>query len=309
MKKRLFNIILVVALLTVFFSVGLINVSATEDTLPTYTITMEEKNENVIAVVTLTPDCAAAGNIVIQYNTEKLEMVSADKGSMEAQSISLNPKFLNNSIKANFFNMSGTVGGSAELCIIKFKLIKGSLETSDIEVTEFKLYDINSSLLSDITTAEPVYIIGCTHQKSESVITKEPTETENGEKTVTCEDCGKTYVEEIPALEDTSEDTSTTVSEQQQSQSSNIQQTSQNSISENSSKVSITSEISDNSQISENLNSDSENNTSNTSSNISAISDNSELDTSIIVTVIVVVFIVASIIVFIVLKINKDKQS
>ena len=43
---------------------------------------------------------------------------------------------------------------------------------------------------------------GCEHEYDDGKITKEPTCTEEGEKTFTCEFCGDSYTEAIPVRDD-----------------------------------------------------------------------------------------------------------
>lgn len=315
---RLFSS-LIFCLMTVFLSVLCLNVSALDD-IPTYTVTTEQNDSGEVLVsVTFTPDCAAAGDIVIQYNKEKLELESMDKGSVPTATVITNPHYSDNSVKVDFFSVYEVVGGYPELCTMKFRLTKGSFEKSDISVVDYDLYDINAKLLSDIKTTEPVYVQGCTHQNIESSVTKEPTESESGEQTVTCPDCSKTYTEKIPSLKESPAVTSKSVSENPDNNSSDTVESSgdipKNSEISNEEQPTV-SASSDESSVSSGsaavLTSDNNNSKNTEITKYNSTTDNSvNANNFMIIIVIAVVFVIALCVVALVLWHNKksDKKN
>ena len=124
------------------------------------TVTMNEKvnaDKTVVVNVSFTEDVAAAGTIKIKYNNEKLELISAEEGSMESQMLLINP--LEDEIFISFLNAYGNIKDNTEAAVIKFDLSGDNLYENDIVVSEFELYDIDSNLISDQNMTEAVYNI------------------------------------------------------------------------------------------------------------------------------------------------------
>ena len=124
------------------------------------TVTMNEKvnaDKSVVVKVSFTEDVAAAGTIKVKYNNEKMELISAEEGSMESQMLLINP--LEDEIFISFLNAYGNIKDNTEAAVIKFDLSGDNLYEDDIVVSEFELYDIDSNLISDQNMTEAVYNI------------------------------------------------------------------------------------------------------------------------------------------------------
>lgn len=146
---------LVILLISVF--ICCVTVSAENE--PTYFVDEQINSDSTVSVkLSFTPDVAAAGTIKLTYNTDSLELQSADKGSADAQMINVNAKE-NGIISVNFLNAYGAVTENTELAVIVFSLKANQLAAEDISFDSFKLYDINSNLLSDNTTTELIYSV------------------------------------------------------------------------------------------------------------------------------------------------------
>ena len=126
---------------------------------PTYFVEEQINSDSTISIrLSFTPNVAAAGTIKLAYNTNSLELQSADKGSADAQMININAKE-NGIISVNFLNAYGAVTENTELAVIVFSLKANQFVAEDISFDSFKLYDIDSNLLSDNTTTELIYSV------------------------------------------------------------------------------------------------------------------------------------------------------
>ena len=144
-------------LVIVLISVFVCSVAVSAENEPTYFIDEKISDDRTVSVkLSFTPDVAAAGTIKLTYNTDSLELKSAVKGSADAQMINVNSKE-NRSISVNFLNAYGAVTGNTELAVIEFSLKADRFSAEDISFDSFKLYDIDSELLSDNTTTELIY--------------------------------------------------------------------------------------------------------------------------------------------------------
>ena len=142
---------------------------------PTYFVGEKINSDSTVSVtLSFTPDVAAAGTIKLTYNTDSLELQSADKGSANAQMINVNAKE-NGIISVNFLNAYGAVTENTELAVIVFSLKANQFSAEDISFDSFKLYDIDSNLLSDNTTTELIYSVDQDNAPSDiEIVSKQP---------------------------------------------------------------------------------------------------------------------------------------
>lgn len=129
--------------------------TVTADNDPTFYLDgkLEEKTLNVS--VSFTPDVVAAGTIKLSYNTDALTLVSASQGSAEADTILLNTEN-KGMVVINFLNPIGPVKNNTELARLVFSVNSENLNENDLYAQSFKLYNINSELLSSDSTTNIV---------------------------------------------------------------------------------------------------------------------------------------------------------
>ena len=124
---------------------------------PTYYISEKIESDNTLSVtVSFTENMAAAGTIKLTYNQDKLTLLSAMKGSSKAQMITINDKE-KGVVSVNFLNAEDVIKDDTNIAVLTFSIDSSEILANVISVESFKLYDLNSQLLSDNTTVEAVY--------------------------------------------------------------------------------------------------------------------------------------------------------
>lgn len=127
------------------------------DNIPTYYISEKIDAEKTLTVkVSFTEDVAAAGTIKLSYNTEILKLLSAEKGTSKAQMITLNENELG-TVSINFLNAEDVIKDDTNIAVLNFSINSDEISEYDIKAESFKLYNLDSNLLSDNTTTVPVY--------------------------------------------------------------------------------------------------------------------------------------------------------
>ena len=127
------------------------------DEKPTFILDETVNSDGTItAILSFTPDVSAAGTIKLGYDTDVLELKSAVQGSLNVQMVNINPDE-EGIVSLNFLNAQGVVGGNTELAVINFSLKNNKFNENTIYAESFKLYDIDSKLISDNTTVDLKY--------------------------------------------------------------------------------------------------------------------------------------------------------
>lgn len=227
--------------MTTFAEDTTVKVGDKQSTKPTYNVVSKVDGDELITTISFTVDeDLAAGNFTLNYNTDKLDFVSAEKGGLQDTVIHLVNGKIAGTVTGNFAYLEGYQVGSTDVAVITFKLKDGSFGKDDINLTQFMFSNIDGEEISNETEIQPEYNIICDHEKTktvvikkatcdeegiedtvcavcgevvsskslpktphsydEGVVTTEPTCIEKGVKTFTCANCGDTYTEEIPAL-------------------------------------------------------------------------------------------------------------
>lgn len=127
------------------------------DNIPTYYISEKiNADKTLTAKISFTEDAVAAGTIILSYNTDRMELLSAEKGTSKAQMITLNDNELG-VVTINFLNAEDVIKDDTSIAVLKFSINSDEISEYDINVESFKLYNLDSKLLSDNTTTVPVY--------------------------------------------------------------------------------------------------------------------------------------------------------
>lgn len=155
------------------------------DNIPTYYISEKINADKTLTVkVSFTEDVAAAGTIKLSYNTDILKLLSAGKGTSKAQMITLNENELG-TVSINFLNAEDVIKGDTNIAVLKFSINSDEISEYDIKVESFKLYNLDSKLLSDNTATAPVYKLNTENMPADISVTsrdeevsREPSEAE-----------------------------------------------------------------------------------------------------------------------------------
>lgn len=195
-----------------------------------------DNNNTVTALVTIPPDVSAAGTINIKYNSDNLKLISAEQGKANAQMINVNHE--NNLIVINYLNAQGHITGNTEIAVIKLKLMSNNFSVGDIYAESFEIYNIDSELIADNTTANVNYTLDSDKAQSNvSVDSTPPQQTGAGseQSTDSSSDSDKSATES--SAKNSTDDSD--------SESTNVNVNSASSASENSKPNSENSNISD----------------------------------------------------------------
>lgn len=154
------------------------------ENLPTYYLSEKiNHDKTLIATVSFTENVAAAGTITLSYHTDKLKLLSAEKGTSKAQIITLNEHEFG-TVSINFLNVEDVIKDDTTIAILKFRINADHISEHDIQVDRFKLYNLDSQLISDHTTAVPVYKLENENDPAEIPITSR-TEEDSKERSET----------------------------------------------------------------------------------------------------------------------------
>ncbi len=170
-------IVYIFCTLITFFSVfG--NMIVYADDKPTFILDETVNSDSTItAILSFTPDVSAAGTIKLGYDTDVLELKSAVQGSLNVQMVNINPD-KEGIVSLNFLNAQGVVGGNTELAVITFSLKNDKFNENTIYAESFKLYDIDSKLISDNTTVDLKYSLN-TKNAPQNIEIEEPSKGTN----------------------------------------------------------------------------------------------------------------------------------
>ncbi len=148
----------IASFLVVILLICMINcIAVLAEQLPTYYISEKTESDNTLSVtISFTENVAAAGTIKLTYNQDKLTLMSALKGSSKAQMITINDKE-KGLVTVNFLNAEDVIKDDTNIAVLTFSIDSSEVSVNDILVESFKLYDLDSKLLSDNTTVEAVY--------------------------------------------------------------------------------------------------------------------------------------------------------
>ena len=196
--KKTLSVALAAACLTTICSVAVISGYATEGEAPNYNLTDKVDGENVVVTLSFTgEDQVAAGNYTIDYDTGVFELQSAVKGTAQTDINTVNSNTAGQ-VRGNFMFTEGFAGGGTDVVVITLKMIDGSFRKDDIQISKFKLSNINSEKLADESTTEVTISIDCAHSKTHKDITKAATCSETGTSVTVCDTCNETVsTEEI----------------------------------------------------------------------------------------------------------------
>ena len=127
------------------------------DNIPTYYISEKiHSDKTLTATISFTENAAAAGTIILSYNTDRMELLSAEKGTSKAQMITLNDNEPG-VVTINFLNAEDVIKDDTNIAVLEFSINSDEISEYEIKAESFKLYNLDSKLLSDNTTAVPVY--------------------------------------------------------------------------------------------------------------------------------------------------------
>lgn len=195
-----------------------------------------DNNNTVTALVAIPPDVSAAGTINIKYNSDKLKLISAEQGKANAQMINVNHE--NNLIVINYLNAQGHITGNTEIAVIKLKLMSNNFSVGDIYAESFEIYNIDSELIADNTTANVNYTLDSDKvQSNVSVDSTPPQQTGAGSEQST--DSSSDSDKSVP------ESSAKNSTDDSDGESTNVNVNSASSASENSKPNSENSNISD----------------------------------------------------------------
>lgn len=148
----------IVAFMALLYNVLAVSIVAFAKTWPIITVTETVNNDNTVNVsISITSDVSAAGTMNIKYDIDKLELISAEQGKVNAQMVNVHPT--KNLIVANYLNASGNIKDDTDIVIMKFKLKSNDFSIGDIFFESFEIYNIDSELIADNTTSEIDYKI------------------------------------------------------------------------------------------------------------------------------------------------------
>lgn len=310
-KKAAISFTAAIMLFAVFFTM-IFGISANAENEPTFIISETVNSDNTLtAVISFTPDVSAAGTIKIKYNKDTLELKSADEGSVSAQ-VTIN-SIKDSGVNINFMSVEEAVKGNTELAVIKFSIKSDEFSAEDIYSESFKLYDINSALLSDNTKTSLKYDINTENTNSASSTAAESKQESKIENSTESKSENSSELNQLSSQNDdkTSENESIINSENENSEisenleNSDISEISKNpEFSENENQNYISnSESSTPEQSSENKPSEvSENDTANNTNNKNTAKKETTDNTLLTVFVICAVSVIAGIFVFITIR-------
>ena len=164
----------------------------------TYKVTEKAEGENLVVTIDFVGADVAAGNYKFDYDTTLYSLVKVEKGSSNATMTINDTKA--GMVKGNFFYVTGYDGKATDIVKITLKMLNGTYDKTKLGLSSFSLTDINSATLVDETTVKtaPSVDFTCAHNWGDGKVTKEATETAEGEKVYTCSICGETKKEAIP---------------------------------------------------------------------------------------------------------------
>ena len=207
------------------------------DEKPTFILDETVNSDGTItAILSFTPDVSAAGTIKLGYDTDVLELKSAVQGSLNVQMVNINPDE-EGIVSLNFLNAQGVVGGNTELAVINFSLKNNKFNENTIYAESFKLYDIDSKLISDNTTVDLKYSLNTKNApqnidiEESSKKTNEHTDvsrqesdtSNNSEKQESSKSGGmQSHTSDIPQTDDSGTVESSTMSEAQTEESDGV---------------------------------------------------------------------------------------
>lgn len=134
-------------------------------------------DKTITANVSFTPDVSAAGTIKLRYNTDNLRLISVEKGKISVQMVNINPN--GDIISINYLNSQSPIGGNTEIAVIKFKIKSDKFSESDIIAEDYKLYDINSKLISSNKTSSVNYNINTDSSPTEVSVNRDFSDADN----------------------------------------------------------------------------------------------------------------------------------
>lgn len=195
MKKKIISVVLAVCMLTTLLATSMIAFAMNTST---YNVDVKAEGKTVTVTIILPGSVKAAGaNCTLQYDNSKLEF---EKTIENHPNNVVNPNYRENSVRFSF-SMALPCTTDTVLWKMTFTLKSGTVSANDFEVTAFKLYDENSSLISSEKTAQTAINFSCTHAATTEQVTTTPTHTDAGAKNIVCAVCGETIsTESIPAL-------------------------------------------------------------------------------------------------------------
>ena len=163
----------------------------------TYKVSSAADNGKLTVTVTLPGDAGAAGgNFTLKYNSENLQFDHVE-GSAVGQ---FNPVYGEDTMRLSFASALPYTDDTVLVTIV-FNIKNGKVSAEDISLPAYKLYDENAELINSQDGGEPDYSFICSHEFGGWVVTKEPTENEEGLKERICSVCGETETQVIETLE------------------------------------------------------------------------------------------------------------
>lgn len=195
-RRRLGSVLMALCLLCLAVNVTAFAEQATGTLM---VVNAEVNKDQVILTLTLPENTGvAAGKFSFNYDTDKLELVSANYDGFTGALVVLNSN-TEGKIVASLASMQEIVSGGSVIAV--FNLKENTYDNSYIDFTAYQLGSASGEVLDNLTAVETVPIaVECTHNWGEWIVTKEATCTEKGARAHTCTICGETETETIAAL-------------------------------------------------------------------------------------------------------------
>lgn len=120
---------------------------------PTFILNQSIEGDHLVVMLSFTSGPCAAGTLKLYYNADVLELLSVEKIEAGIEVVNVNHVEGTQQIIVNFYNTYGPVEGDTRLAKMRFKIKKQPITGEELHenlyAESFRLYDINSQLLSD----------------------------------------------------------------------------------------------------------------------------------------------------------------
>ena len=203
MKKKFLTAVLAIFTVMAIVVSGIAVYAADK---PTYKVSSAADNGKLTVTVTLPGNAkAAGGNFTLQYNKDNLQFNHVENGTIGQ----FNPAYGENTMRLSYASAYAYAEDTILVTIV-FNIKSGKVSADDISLPAYKLYDENAELINSQDGGEPDYSFTCNHEFGDWIVTKEPTENEEGLKERVCSVCGETETQVIETLEPSETESSET---------------------------------------------------------------------------------------------------
>ena len=206
MKKKIFTAALAVLTVMAIVVSGVSGIAVYAADKSTYKVSSAADNGKLTVTVTLPGNAkAAGGNFTLQYNKDNLQFNHVENGTIGQ----FNPTYGENTMRLSYASAYAYAEDTILVTIV-FNIKSGKVSADDISLPAYKLYDENAELINSQDGGEPDYSFTCNHEFGDWIVTKEPTENEEGLKERVCSVCGETETQVIETLEPSETESSET---------------------------------------------------------------------------------------------------